>query len=263
MDLGLKGAAVLVTGGSGGIGRATALAFAAEGARVTITYRAREDVAKAVADEIADAGGQAHVVPMDLDETESPEAAVAAAVERWGELDVLVANAVNWGIEPNVDDFARRPDRIEDAPMDQLLPVLRSNLVGNLRLVRAAAPVLRRSEHGRVVLVSSDIAERGYLGGWAYGAAKAGLHGLSASLAPDLGRDGVLVNVVMPGITLDDGHHHVIPDAALPAIAARYPANRLATTGDVAAAIAFLCSPRNGATTGEIVRVTGGSPTAG
>ncbi len=258
MDLRLERAAVLVTGGSGGIGRATALAFAAEGARVAITYNSREDVAKAVADEIADAGGDPHVVRMDLDDAESVEAAVESTVERWGGLDVLVGNAVNWG----GGDFHNRPTRIEDADPDQLLPVMRANLVGNVRLVRAAAPALRESAHGRVVLISSDLAERGMLGSWAYSAAKAGLHGFAAALAPDLGRDGVLVNIVMPGITLDDGHHHVIPDAVLPGIAERYPARRLPATDDVAATIAFVCSPRNRATTGEIIRVTGGAPSA-
>jgi 3-oxoacyl-[acyl-carrier protein] reductase len=257
VDLRLRDARVLVTGGSGSIGRTTALAFAAEGARVAITYRGREDAAKAVADEITDAGGQAHVVPLDLNDAESIEAAVASTVEAWGGLDVLVANAVNWGID-NVDDFENLPDRIEDT--DGWQRVIEGNLHGNVALVRAAAPALRRSATGRVVLLSSDVADRGMLGGWAYGAAKAGLHGLAVNLAPDLGRDGVLVNVVLPGITTDDGHHHVIPDQALPAIADRYPAKRLATVHDVAATIAFLGSPRNGAITGEIVRVTGGSP---
>jgi 3-oxoacyl-[acyl-carrier protein] reductase len=259
MDMGLKDARVLVTGGTGSIGRTTALTFAAEAARVAITYRGREDVAKAVADEIADAGGEAYVVPMDLNEPWSVEGAVADTVERWGGLDILVANAVNWGMA--ADDFEDRPDRIEEA--EGWLPVIEGNLHGNVRLVRAAAPALRRSGNGRVVLLSSDIADRGMLGGWAYGSAKAGLHGLAVNLAPDLGRDGVLVNVVMPGITTNDGHHQVIPDEVLPMIADKYPAKRLATVQDVAATIAFLCSPRNGAVTGEIVRVTGGSPSAG
>jgi 3-oxoacyl-[acyl-carrier protein] reductase len=258
MDLGLRDAAVLVTGGSSGIGRRTALTFAAEGARVAITYHSREDAAKAVADEIADAGGEPHVVPMSLDDPGSIEAAVAGTVDRFGGLDVLVGNAVHWGS----GDFHDRPTRIEDAAAGQWLPLLRANLEGNFRLVQHAAPALRRSGQGRVVLLSSDIAERGFLGSWAYGAAKAGLHGLAVNLAPDLGRDGVLVNVVLAGVTLDDGHHRVIPDEVLPSIAAKYPAQRLPSTDDLAAAVVFLCSARNGATTGEIVHVTGGIPSA-
>ena len=258
MDMGLRDAVVLVTGGTGGIGRRTALAFAAEGARVAITYRSREDVAKAVADEIADAGGVPHVVPMSLDDPATIEAAVRGTTDRFGGLDVLVANAVDWG----AGDFRNRPTRIEDAADDQWLPVVRANLEGNFRLVQHAAPALRSSGDGRVVLLSSDIAESGFLGSWAYGAAKAGLHGLAVNLTHDLGRDGVLVNVVLAGVTLDDGHHRVIPDQVIPSIAEKYPTGRLATSDDVAAAVVYLCSRRNGATTGEILHVTGGRPTA-
>jgi NAD(P)-dependent dehydrogenase (short-subunit alcohol dehydrogenase family) len=255
MDLGLTNAAVLVTGGSSGIGRQTALTFAAEGARVAITYNSRKDAAEGVAEEITAAGGDPFVVPLDLDDADSIAEAVEATVNRWGRLDALVGNAVHWGSA----DFHNRPTRIEDVPAEQWLPVMRANLVGNFRLVQHAAPALRRSAHGRLVLVSTDLAERGMLGSWAYGAAKAGLHGLVASLAHDLGLDGVLANIVMPGITLEDGHHRVIPDEALTKIAKRFTAQRLPDAADVAAAIVFLCSPRTTATTGEIVRVTGGT----
>lgn len=256
MDLGLKNAAVLVSGGSGGIGRSTALAFAAEGARVAITYNSREDVAKTVSDEIVEAGGEAVVVPMSLNSVDSIGSAVDAVVRHWDGLDVLVANAVDWG----GGDFEERATSIEDYPVDHWQRMVRANLDGNFGLVRAATPALRRSAQGRVVLVSSNVSEHGFPGGWSYGAAKAGLHGLNVSLAPDLGRDGILVNVVMPGLTLDDGHHQVVPDEALPGIAAQFPAGRLPTTEDVAAAVVFLSSPRNGGTTGEILRVTGGTP---
>ena len=258
MELRLTGKAVLVTGGSGGIGRATALEFAREGARVAITYNSREDVAKAVADEIADAGGEPYIVQMTLDDLESVDRAVTDVVEHFGGLDVLVGNAVQWGSA----DFDNRATRIEDYAQHDWLEVLRGNLEGNFQLVKSAAPALRRSAQGRVVLVSSTLAEDGMPGSWAYGAAKAGLHGLTVHLAPDLGSDGVLVNIVLAGITLNDGHHQVIPDQVLPSIAAAFPAGRLPSTEDVAATITYLCSPRNAATTGEIVRVSGGRPTA-
>ncbi|MFC0622990.1 SDR family oxidoreductase [Kribbella deserti] len=108
------------------------------------------------------------------------------------------------------------------------------------------------------MLVSTDLAERGLAGSWAYGAAKAGLHGLVASLAHDLGQDGVLANIVMPGVTLENGTHRVIPGPALAEFAKRFTAQRLPDAADVAAAIVFLCSARTTATTGEILRVTGG-----
>src|SRR5215207_4611592 len=256
MDLGLRDAAVLVTGGSSGIGRETALGFAREGGRVAITYNSRQDAAEEVAAEIKAAGGEAFVVPMELEEPESIKQAVAAVVAAWGGLDVLVGNAVNWGS----GSYHDRPTRIEDAKAEQWVPVMRANLEGNFHLVQQAAPALRRSDQGRVVLLSTDLAERGMAGSWAYGAAKAGLHGLVVSLQHDLGQDGVLVNIVMPGITLENGEHRVIPQPALAGIAQQFTARRLPEPTDVAAAVVFLCSPRTTATQGEIIRVNGGSP---
>ncbi|MEI8407829.1 MULTISPECIES: SDR family NAD(P)-dependent oxidoreductase [unclassified Kribbella] len=254
MDLGLRDAAVLVTGGSSGIGREAAIGYGREGARVAITYNSRKDVAEGVAEEIEAAGGTAYVVPMDLNEPETIAAAVDAAVGRWGGLDVVVGNAVNWGSA----GFHERPVKIEDGKPDWWVPVMRGNLEGNYYLVQQVAPALRRSEHGRLVLISTDLAERGMAGSWPYSAAKAGLHGLVASVQHDLGNDGVLVNIVMPGITLENGEHRVIPTPALDQITATFSARKLPDTTDVAAAILFLTSPRTTAIHGEILRVTGG-----
>lgn len=255
MDLQLNGTACFVTGGSSGIGRATALTLAAEGARVAISYRSNKDAAHDVADRIRSLGGEAYTVWMELDDLDSVDTAVRSVIDHWDGLDVLVGNAVQWG----GGDFDSRATRVEDSPVDDWQRMLRGNLEGNFRAVQAAAPALRSSEHGRVILISSDLAERGIPGSWHYSAAKAGLHGLVAGLTGDLGTDGVLVNVVMPGITLTDGHHPVIPDEMLAEIAKRHPAGRLPTVEDVAATIAFLSSRRSRATTGEIVRVNGGN----
>jgi 3-oxoacyl-[acyl-carrier protein] reductase len=255
VELGLAGKAVLVTGGSSGIGRETALGFAREGARVGITYNSRKDAAEVVGEEIVAAGGEAFVVPMDLREPASIEEAVGAVAREWGGLDAVVGNAVNWGS----GGFHDRPTRIEDARAEQWLPVMRANLEGNFHLVQQVAPALRRSDQGRLVLLSTDLTERGLAGSWAYGAAKAGLHGMVASLQHDLGQDGVLVNIVMPGITLEGGEHRMIPKPALEHIAQQFTARRLPEAADVAAAIVFLCSARTTATQGEIIRVNGGS----
>ena len=255
MDLGLKDAAVLVTGGSSGIGRATAIAYGREGARVAITYNSRKDAAEAVAEEIEQAGGTPYVLPMDLGEPETIAAAVASTAEHWGGLDVVVGNAVNWG----TGDFDNRPQKIEDGRPEWWVPVMRANLEGNYHLVQQAAPALRQSDHGRLVLVSTDLAERGLAGSWPYSAAKAGLHGLVASIQHDLGADGVLVNVVMPGITLENGEHRVVPRPALAGIAAGFTARHLPEATELADAILFLTSPRTKAIQGQILRVTGGS----
>lgn len=253
MDLGFKDAAVLVTGGSSGIGRATAVAYGREGARVAITYNSRKDAAETVAEEIEAAGGAAYVVPMDLSAPETIAAAVASTVEQWGGLDAVVANAVDWG------PLDGRTDKMEDASPEWWTRIVRANLEGNMHLAQQVAPALRRSAHGRLVLVSTDLAERGMGGGaWAYGAAKAGLHGLAASLQHDLGADGVLVNVVLPGITLENGAHRIIPREALDKITAGFTARHLPDVSELADAILFLTSPRTKAVQGEHLRITGG-----
>lgn len=253
MDLQLNDASCFVTGGSRGIGRATALALAAEGARVAFSYHSNKGAADEVADRIVAAGGEPYAIRMELDDLDSVSDAVRAVIERWGGLDAYIGNAVQWGTSD--ESWARH---VEDVTVDRWQEILRANLEGNIRGIQSAAPALRRSQHGRVVFLSSSLAERGMPGSWHYGAAKAGLHGMVAGLTPDLGQDGVLVNVVMAGITVDNGHHHVIPDEALAEVASKHPAGRLATVDDVAAAVTFLSSPRNQATTGEIVRVNGG-----
>lgn len=252
MDLGFKDLAVLVTGGSSGIGRATAIAYGREGARVAITYNSRKDAAEAVAEEIEAAGGAAYVVPLDLSAPESIAAAVASVVEHWGGLDAVVANAVDWGPHDG------RTARIEDASPEWWTAIVRANLEGNMHLAQQVAPALRSSS-GRLVFVSTDLAERGTGGGaWAYGAAKAGLHGLAASLQHDLGADGVLVNVVLPGITLENGAHRIIPGEALDKLTAGFTARHLPDVSEIADAILFLTSPRTKAIQGERLHVTGG-----
>jgi 3-oxoacyl-[acyl-carrier protein] reductase len=255
MELGLQAAAVLVTGGSSGIGRATAIAYGREGARVAITYNSRKDAAEAVAEEIEAAGGAAYVVPLDLGEPETIEAAVSSVVEHWGGLDVVVANAVSWGTA----GYDERPQRIEDAPAQWWTEIIRANLDGNFHLVQQVAPALRRSGQGRLVLISTDLAERGMRGAWPYAAAKAGLHGLAASLQHDLGADGILVNVVLPGITLENGEHRTIPKQALDGIAAGFTARHLPDVSELADAILFLTSPRTKAIQGQLLHVTGGA----
>ncbi|MFF0269654.1 SDR family NAD(P)-dependent oxidoreductase [Kribbella sp. NPDC004536] len=255
MDLGFKDAAVLVTGGSSGIGRATAIAYGREGARVAITYNSRKDSAEAVVAEIEAAGGTGFAVPMDLGAPESIAAAVASVVAQFGGLDAVVANAVSWGTL----GYDERPAKIEESRPEWWTEIIRANLEGNFHLVQQVAPALRRSGHGRLVLISTDLAERGMAGAWAYGAAKAGLHGLAASLQHDLGADGVLVNVVLPGITLENGVHRVIPQPALEQIAAGFTARHLPDASELADAILFLTSPRTKAIQGQLLHVTGGS----
>src|SRR5207302_7878861 len=137
-----------------------------------------------------------------------------------------------------------RPFNVEEAGRECWPQIIRASIGGICHLVREVAPAVRRSEHGRLVLLSTALAERGMAGSWAYSAAKAGLHGLAASLQHDLGADGVLVNVVLPGITLENGVHRVIPRPALERIAAGFTARHLPDAAEIADAILFLTSPR-------------------
>jgi NAD(P)-dependent dehydrogenase (short-subunit alcohol dehydrogenase family) len=242
VETGLQGRKVLVTGGSNGIGRAIAEAFVAERAGVAVTYRDARGAAEAAV-EGADPGV---TVQMDLEAPETVSAAVEEAVNGLDGLDVLVVNAVRW---PTA--FA---DRIEEVAEDEWRTIIRANLEGAFALAAAAAPALRAGEWGRVVFLSSGIAEEGHPTSWPYAAAKAGMHGLARTLAWDMGRDGVLVNVIGTGFTRTD--HGV--ERFGPEIYGRTgqltPQGRVSDPGDVARLVLFLGSAANTSVTGEVVR---------
>lgn len=254
MNLGLQDSVVLVTGASSGIGRATAIAFGEEGAKVALTYHSNHAGAEEVAHEVADAGGETMVVQFDLGDERSIRMAVDAVVERWGGVDVLVANAVEWGAPAP----PWNPPPFEELLPEQWQRMLRTSVDGVFHTIQAALPSMRGRPWGRIVLLSSGNAEYGMPGGGAYGAAKAALHGLNRSLARELGPGGILVNVVMPGLVLTERNQQAIPEQVRDGVANESPSGRLSVPEDVASAIVFLASKANGNTTGEILRVAGG-----
>src|SRR6185436_1650671 len=138
--------------------------------------------------------------------------------------------------------------------------LLQGNLNGHLRLIHCALPVLRNSSAGRIVSVSTSVLRRGVRGAAIYTAAKAGLHGLTTSLSWDAGRDGVLVNLVVPGWTMDEMPEPMPPDLQflLDEHCKNTPTGRLTRGRHVADTIVFLASPANGSITGEAIWVTGG-----
>lgn len=252
MQLGLADRNVLVTGATGGIGQVVARLFAAEGARVAVTYRHDPEPAEKLAAELGAADDRALAVRYALDEPDSIEAAVQTVTERWGGVDVLVANAVRWGVR-------RTPDtRFEQVPESVWEPVIRDNLTPTIKTVQLVVPGMRERNWGRVVLVSSHIAVDGGRGQEFYGATKSGLHGFARSLAWDVGPDGVLVNVVCPGLTLTERALTGLPEAVRDRETKQTPTGRLSSPEDVAAAIVFLCSGANGNVTGETLSVAGG-----
>lgn len=249
MNLGLEGRTVLVTGATGGIGREVARGFAEEGARVAVAYRTGAEAADKLAAELGAADGRAFAVPYALDEPESPARAVAAVEERWGGLDVLVANAFRWGVR-------RAPGtRFEEVPDGDWLPVVEANLAPVIRTVRHALPGMRARGWGRIALISSHHTLRGLRGQEYYASAKAGL---ARSLMWDVGPDGVLVNVVSPGLTTTDRVLTGLPPELLERETGVTPTGRLSSPQDIARTVVFLCSAANGNTTGEAVTVAGG-----
>lgn len=252
MDLGLAGKRVLVTGGTGGIGRAIVQVFAAEGARVAFTYSSSAEAARVLAASLG-GGARALAVRYDLADAGSIASGISQVEAAWGGVDVLVTAAVQWS---TLGPFLQQP--FDAAPEEAWLPLLRVNLEGHIRTAQRVLPGMRVRRWGRIALLSSYHATEGTRGSEFYGAAKAGLHGFMRGLAWDAGADNVLVNVVAPGLTLTDQIRARVAPERLAGEAARSPSGRLSTPEDVARVVAFVCSEANGNLTGEIIPVTGG-----
>jgi 3-oxoacyl-[acyl-carrier protein] reductase len=252
MDLGLAGKRVLVTGGTGGIGRAIVHAFSAEGAQVAFTYRTSAAAASTLVASLG-SGARTLAVRYDLADAASIASAFGQVNSAWGGIDVLVTAAVQWS---TLGPFLQQP--FDAAPEDAWLPLLRVNLEGHIRTAQHVLPGMRARRWGRIALLSSYHATEGTRGSEFYGAAKAGLHGFMRGLAWDAGADGVFVNVVAPGLTLTDQIRARVAPERLSGEAARSPSGRLSTPEDVARVVTFICSDANGNLTGEIIPVTGG-----
>lgn len=253
MDLGLRDKTVLVTGGSRGIGRATALAYAQEGARVVISYRSDREQAEKTADDIEAAGAEALIVYLDLGDFHSIKAATGTVVETWGGIDVLVANAVHW---PSTLPGTER--RFEDVPAAEWQQTIRGNVEGTIATVQAVLPGMRGRPDARIVLVSSDVARHGFPGSGYYGASKAALVGLQSALMAEL-KGEILVNIVAPGFTVTERNLELLPQSLRDTAAGHTPTQRLSVPEDIAKAVVFLGSPVNHNIAGELLNVTGGA----
>ncbi|MBB6733264.1 SDR family NAD(P)-dependent oxidoreductase [Cohnella zeiphila] len=250
MNLGLENKVVLVTGGSSGIGEAIARQFGAEGAKVALTYANHADAAERIARDIEATGTEALAVRYDLGDDRSMSEAVEAVGSRWGAIDVLVNNAVRWP--------ERRQLPFEDVPPEAWRQELRANLEGYYFTIQKVLPYMRKSGAGRIVNLSSELAEDGMPGGGTYTAAKAGLHGLTASLSKELGPEGILVNVVMPGWTMTDKALAAFPPDMIEQERLQVPTRKHSVPSDIASLVVFLGSAANGNIHGEAIRVTGG-----
>jgi len=241
----LKERVALVTGASQGIGRATSLALAAAGARVIAAARNREKLA-AVVQEITAAGGEALAVAMDVADAEQIKTGFRQGLERFGRLDILVNNAAI-----TRDGLALRM-KLEDWES-----VLRTNLTGAHLCMQQALAVMLRQRHGRIINVTSVVAETGNAGQANYVAAKAGLIGLTRAMATEVASRSITVNAVAPGFIVSP-MTDPLPQKVKEALVARIPLERMGQDVEVAAAIVFLASDEAGYITGHVLDVNGG-----
>jgi len=236
----------IVTGGSRGLGRATAEALAAQGATVVVNYVRGEAEARAVAEGIASRGGKAEVAGFDVGNAKAAEDAIAEIAKRHGRLDAMIANA---GIA--IDGLLLR---VKDEDFDRIMAV---NVRGALACAKAAVKVMMRAKTGRIVFLSSIVGEMGNAGQAAYAASKAALLGLSKTIAREYASRGITVNAVAPGFIDTDMTTGITPEMK-EGMLKTIPLGRTGRAEEVAAAIAFLCSDEAGYVTGQTLRVNGG-----
>lgn len=232
----------LVTGGSRGIGREIVLALAARGVEIGCGYRTSLDLVRELG---LEAGTDVHPVQYELGSAESADAAVATTLERFGRLDAVILNAGIW--------LGGRLDHLDP---DSWFRVVECNLVGAAQMCRAAVPHLRAGENSSIVVVSSVVGQIGFGGDTAYAASKAGLVGLARSLAKELGRDGIRVNVLAPGFAETDMTAQVAGPARQ-RIMDRTILARFATAAEIARAAVFLSEDATFCT-GTVLNVDGG-----
>ncbi|MDE0960255.1 MAG: 3-oxoacyl-[acyl-carrier-protein] reductase [Planctomycetota bacterium] len=233
---------VIVTGGTRGIGKAIATAFAAAGARVVLTGRDAVK-AKAVAAEL---DGDVQGLALDVSDGESVQEFFAEALDSLGGLDILVANA---GITRDKLVMALKDEDWDD--------VLGTNLRGAFLCARAAIRPMLKKRSGRIIGVASVIGLTGNPGQGNYAASKAGLIGLVKSLAQEVASRNITVNAVAPGMIETDMSAD-LSDKAREAITSRIPARRAGSAQEVASAVMFLASEEASYITGEVLRVDGG-----
>ena len=241
----LKDKVAVVTGASQGIGRETALALAAAGAKVAAAARNEEKLA-ALVSEISAAGGTALAVKMSVADAEQVKTGFKQVIEKFGRLDILVNNAAIAR-----DGLAMRM-KVEDWEA-----VLRTNLTGAHLCIQQALPTMMRARAGRIINIASVVAQMGNAGQANYVAAKAGLIGLTKAIAIEMASRNITVNAVAPGF-IETPMTDVLADKVKEELKTRIPLGRMGSARDVTAAIVFLASDEAGYITGHVLDVNGG-----
>lgn len=239
----LKDKVAIVTGASQGIGRETALALAEAGAKVVVAARNEEKLA-ALVNEIT--GGEAFALKLDVADADQVKAGFKQVVEKFGRLDILVNNAA-----VTRDGLAMRMKK------DDWDAVIQTNLTGAHLCIQQALPTMMKARAGRIINISSVVAQSGNAGQANYVAAKAGLIGLTKAIAVEIASRGITVNAVAPGF-IETPMTDILPEKVKEELKVRIPLGRMGSPRDVAAAIVFLASDEAGYITGHVLNVNGG-----
>jgi 3-oxoacyl-[acyl-carrier protein] reductase len=235
----------LVTGASQGIGRATALRLAAQGHHVALAARSLDRL-EALAAEINSAGGTAHPFQLDVASEESIKSCAKAVIAHFGRVEILVNNA---GITRDILALRMKRHDWDD--------VLTTNLTGAFLLSQACISSMLKARWGRIINITSVVGETGQAGQANYAASKAGLIGLTKSLARELATRAITVNAVAPGM-IQTAMTDVLTDEQKAAMSAQIPLGRPGTDAEIAAAVAFLASEDAAYITGHTLDVNGG-----
>ena len=246
MDLGLEGKNAIVTGGSLGIGSAIALTLAREGCNVAINYRRHDAEAKEVVRQVEAMGRRGLAIKADVASYQDAENMVQTVVKEFGRLDIMVCNAgINWdGV-------------IWKMTEEQFDTVIKVNLKGYFNYNKAAAIVFKDQKGGKIVNISSINGMRGKFAQVNYSASKGGEIAMSKSLARELGKFNVNVNVVAPGMVMTEMAENIPPEFLTKAMD-ETALGRFATSEECADLVAFLCSDRSRHITGEVIKIDGG-----
>ncbi len=242
----LTGKVAIVTGGSRGIGRSVCVALAQAGAYVVVNFRSGADAAEETLALMREAGGDGEALGFDVSDPDASEEAIKDVAKRKGRLDILVNNA---GVA--IDQLLAR------VKPEDLATTWAINLNGTLFCSKAALRPMMRAKTGRIINLSSVVAESGTPGQAVYSASKAGILGMTKTLAREYAKRNITVNAVAPGFIATDMTAE-LPEAAQEAILTQTPLGRIGRPEEVAAAVLFLASDEAAYITGQVLRVNGG-----
>ncbi|MCU6797423.1 SDR family oxidoreductase [Paenibacillus sp. WQ 127069] len=243
----LQGKVAFISGGARGIGAATALMLAKQGASVAVNYIQQEESAQTIVERIRNSGGKAELARADVRDPEQVSKAIAHIQTTLGDIDILVSNA-------NMS-FVMKP--LIEMQWEEFAQKLNDEMKATFTLTQAVLPAMIARKYGRIIYISSSAAEVASPYFTAHGSAKAALNGFAKYVALESAPHGVTANVVSPGLVQTDASRYT-PEAIKQQIAAMTPLQRVAVPDDVSGAIAFLASEESRFLTGTCTNVNGG-----